>query len=215
MGESVSLFALNPAWSDFFTIAGFVLSIFGLIVGIGGFWIAIHQIKETKRAAEAAQEAAKKTLAESKESYERFVGAYASRLLSELQNSVNTKDWKLASIRSQDVAELVASLPATGDEINDEKSNELVASLRGFAQKFAEISKVDKSPLTPANLKKWKDLVQGLHRQLDQLRAPFKRSTYGQVRTDDTTGAVPKDRPKSSGKDESGPSELDTKPSSE
>jgi hypothetical protein len=80
----VPLFALDPFWSDWYTGAGFVVGVLGLIISLGGFWIAIVQINKTKHAAEAAQEASFKTLAETKDSYERFVGAFATRLLSEL-----------------------------------------------------------------------------------------------------------------------------------
>lgn len=211
----MQLFALDSAWSDFYTIAGFIFSILGLIVGVVGFGIAIYQIIKTKRAAEAAQEAARKTLAESKDSYERFVGAYASRLLSELQNAVNAKDWKLASIRCQDVAELMATLPFSGHEASDEMIIELVAGLRDFSQTFTDNIPDKKSQLARGILKKWRDLVNSLHSRLDQLRAPFRENTYGKVCPNDTPESVPKDRSGPPGKDESGTSELGPKPSGE
>ena len=77
----MALLALAQETSDLLAVWGFVVGVIGLIVGVAGFWIAIVQIKETrevaeagKKAAEAAKEAAETTLAESKESYERFVG---------------------------------------------------------------------------------------------------------------------------------------------
>ena len=82
------LFALSPETSDALTVWGFVVGVIGCLIGILGFGYTIYQVSKVKAAAEAAEEAAKKTLAESKDAYERFVGTYALRLLSELQTSV-------------------------------------------------------------------------------------------------------------------------------
>src|SRR4051794_19563597 len=101
------LFALEPVWLDYLCAVG------GLIVGIVGFGFTIWQLRRTMHAAEAAQKAAKETLEESKEAYARFVGAFASRLVSELQHGVNSEDWKLGELRAQDLAELLATLPHT------------------------------------------------------------------------------------------------------
>src|SRR5437868_6631449 len=120
------LLALDPWWTDFYTVGGFVFGVLGLGVGIGGFWIAIRQIQHTRRAAEAAAEAAKVTLAESKEGYERFVAAHAGRMLSELQAAVLGADWKVASLRSRDLAEILATLPTTGNPTTDGIITELV-----------------------------------------------------------------------------------------
>ena len=100
------LFALSPEWNDFYAIAGFYVGILGLVIGVGGFWIAIWQIRKTKRAVEAAQEAASSMMEENKKAYQRFVGSYASLLLSELQKAVNANDWRMASMRSLDLGGL-------------------------------------------------------------------------------------------------------------
>ncbi len=103
------LLALSPETSDFLTVWGFVVGVLGLLVGVVGFGYTIYQVWKVKAAAEAAKEAAEKTLAESREAYEKFVGAFASRLLSDLEDAVNSKDWALATIRAKDVAELVST----------------------------------------------------------------------------------------------------------
>ena len=96
------LFALSPEASDTLTVWGFVVGVIGCFVGLVGFGYTIYQVRKVKAAAEAAEEAAKKTLTESKTAYARFVGTYASRLLSELQRAANAKDWKLAEVRALD-----------------------------------------------------------------------------------------------------------------
>src|SRR5438874_3538478 len=117
------LFALSPEWNDFWQVGGFV-------VGVIGFVVTIWQIRKTKHAFEAAEEAARITYRESKKSYERFVGDYASLLLSELQNAVNAKDWKFAGIRAIDLGGLLALLPSTGSSTEDDAIASSVADLR-------------------------------------------------------------------------------------
>ncbi|MBA4067359.1 MAG: hypothetical protein C0501_27345 [Isosphaera sp.] len=125
------LFALDPAWNDFYTVGGF-------FVGLVGFGVTLWQLRKTKYAAEAAAQASRDTLAENKESYERFVGAFASRLLSELQHAVNESDWKIAKVRAHDLAELLGTLPTTGAAALDGATRTAGDNLREFAQTFAE-----------------------------------------------------------------------------
>ncbi|MCI0705763.1 MAG: hypothetical protein L0241_32280, partial [Planctomycetia bacterium] len=103
------LLAFSPETSDALTLWGFVVGVVGLVVGVVGFGYTIYQVWKVKAAAEAAKEAAEKTLAESREAYEKLAGAFASRLLSDLEDAVNSKDWALATIRAKDVAELVST----------------------------------------------------------------------------------------------------------
>jgi hypothetical protein len=211
----VLIFALDPGWSDFYTIAGFLLTLMGFVVGVIGFVVAIWQIYKTKRAAEAALDAANRTLSENKEAYERFVGAYATRLLSELQNAVNDKSWKLANIRCHDLAELVATLPPSGGKIRDEGVAELVMILRDFGQLFAVFASIEKPKLARDSMKKWNELLQGLHQCLDQLRAPFRERNYDKLAADDPAGATAKDRSRPPSEDKSGTGELGPKPTDE
>jgi hypothetical protein len=205
----MTLFALDPWWNDFYAIGGF-------FVGVIGFAFTIWQLRKTMYAAAAAREAAEKTLAESKDVYERFVGAYASRMMSELQSAVIAKDWKLANIRCQDLAELLASLPASGDTVTEESTTEAVKTLRDFAQAFAEkMTTKDKASLASSALKKWKALLHTLHTRLDQLRGPFREKSYGQVRADNPTGEVQGDRSEPHRENTSTRSELGPKPNPE
>jgi hypothetical protein len=202
----MTLLALDPWWNDFYAIGGF-------FVGVVGFAFTIWQVRKTMHAAAAARDAAEYTLRESKDVYERFVGAYASRLMSEPQGAVNAKDWKLANIRSQDLAELLASLPATGDNETDESTTEAVKALRDFAHVFAEkMTTREKVPLSSSGHKKWKTLLQTLHTRLDQLRGPFREKPYGQVRTNNPFDKVQGDRPEPGRENTSQASELAPKP---
>jgi hypothetical protein len=186
----MTLFALSPEASDALTVWGFAVGVIGLIVGVAGFWIAIVQIRQTRKvaeagqkAAEAAREASEKTLSESKDAYERFVGAFASRLLSELQRAVNSKDWRFAEIRAQDLAELLATLPDI-----EEPVSRIVLELRVFGQKFASRATEGEPRFA---LTKWNGLLNELNTCLDRIRAPFQRTARREDAADDDRTELP------------------------
>ena len=194
------LFALSPETSDFLTVWGFVAGVVGCLVGIVGFAYTIYQVRKVKAAAEAAEEAAGKTLEESRTSYERFVGAFAARLLSELRGAENTKDWKVAELRAHDLAELLGTLSASRSVVR-----ELINELRDFGQKFAKRS-AGESPRF--SQQKWNQLLNALHAQLDNLKAPFKEPQHGQLSADNPGGEAPRDRKDAPGEDEGETGEL-------
>ena len=176
------LFALTPETSDALTVWGFVVGVFGCTVGVFGFAYTIYQVRKVKAAAEAAAEAATKTLAESKGAYERFVAAFGSRLLSELENAINTKDWKLAVVRSQDLAELLATLPSA---LADPAAAALIAqmtNLRDLTEEFVRLVDAKAEKIPPRVAKKWSPLRLLLHSRLDQLRKPFRNGKHGDAK---------------------------------
>lgn len=178
------VFALSPWWNDFYAVGGFYVGVVGLFVGVAGFWIAIAQIRETRKtaeagrkAAEAAREAANKTLEESKEAYSWFVGTFASRLLAEAEAAARAKSWGVVQFRCIDLAELVASLPATGVAAIDDGRPVAVTNLRELGLKFGELAGV--AALPTATARKWARLCRLLHAQLDHLRKPFREARDG------------------------------------
>ena len=82
----MSLFALDPGWNDFYTIAGF-------FVGVVGFAYTIYQVLKTKSAALAAEAASEKMLQESRLGFQRFVAALAYRYLAEARGCVESESW--------------------------------------------------------------------------------------------------------------------------
>jgi len=178
------IFALSPDWSDALTVWGFVFSVVGTAVGVLGFWYTILQVRKVKAAAEAAEAASQKVLAESKMAFTRFVGTNASRLLSELRRAVNEKDWALAEIRAHDLAEVLGTLPGERGRISG-----LVARLRGHGEKFAERSGDSIPKFQP---RKWADLLTELHAQLDELRAPFPDESHDPAATTTAGPDIPR-----------------------
>jgi hypothetical protein len=207
------LLALAPETSDLLTIWGFIVGVVSLVLGVIAFVIAIVQLKQardaalaSKDAAEAARDAAQETLAESKEAYERFVGAFASRLLSELDRSVSEREWSLAKLRSDDLSELLATLPSTRNEEYDAGTGEAVKSLRAFASTFARMGVSKAKELSKPNVKKWELLVLLLHTRLDHLRRPFREKPNGQVGANGPSPEVPPIRSGSGDEDKGTPS---------
>ncbi len=162
------LFALDPWWNDFFAVSGFVVGVLGLIIGVGGFWIALVQIRRTRDAVEAARIASAHVLANSRNSYERFVGDYGSRLLSEMKSAINRSNWEHAEMRSNDLADLLGTVASSNGRV------ESISELREFGQAFSKRTN-GKPKFSQA---KWNTLLLQLHAQLDVLRTPFKEISY-------------------------------------
>jgi hypothetical protein len=174
------LFALDPWWNDFYAAGGFWLGVAGGIVGLLGLAYTIYQVQKTKTAAEAARDAAKTTVAESKEAFERFVAAHAGRILSELEAAVGAAHWEVATLRARDMAEIIATLPATNNPTEDAKIADAVNQLREFGHTFTEFAEKEATRLQPKVAKEqWQPLLQTLHTRLDQLRAPFRETHDG------------------------------------
>lgn len=192
-------FALDPLWNDIYTAGGFWIGVAGLLLGYVGYRIAITQLRQTKQAADAAREAAEKTVAENKEAFERFVAAFAGRLLSELQAAANRLDWKVAELRAHDLADLLATLPVAAPAA---ESGEATRTLREFAQEFARKA-TDPEPkkLTAAARKRWDSLLLTLRQQLDRLRAPFRGSSDDPNGPDPAAAPVPGAGPRPTGED--------------
>jgi hypothetical protein len=213
----MTLFALDPWWSDFYTVGGFVAGVLGCIVGVAGFAYTIYQVRKVKAAAEAARDAATKTLQESKASYERFVGDFGSQLLSELRRAVQDGDWKVASFRAHDLAELLASLHPSGNEEEDTARSEIVREFRAFGDLFAAMDKKEKKPArlpAKSQKEKWEPLLASSHQQLDRLRRPFRERTDGEITPSDPPRETQGDCSKPPYKDEGTTGELGSEASS-
>lgn len=158
------LFALDPLWSDFFTVGGFAVAVFG-------FAYTIRQVWKVQVAADAAKAAAQETLDESRASFERFIGTHASRLVTELDDAVNTKNWPIAKIRAHDLAELFATLRDP-----DNTTNLIVEDLRNFGQVFAENCLKTRASY---DREKFRAVINQVRQRLDRLREPFPEERRG------------------------------------
>lgn len=191
------LFALDPWWNDALAISGFVIGLVGTLLGAVGLWYTYHQVRKVETAATAANAATEKAHRESEELYSRFIGAYASRLLVDLQRAVLGENWAAADSRAQELADLLAALPDAADPGGGD-----VSKLRGFGLKFAAGGK-------GYGKAKWDEFAQRLHARLDALRTLRLGGAHGPNRSDDPRPAVPGDRPESSRSDAGGAGELD------
>lgn len=94
---------LNEIWRDLISLAGLALTLVALVY-------AIIQIRMTKTAARAAEEAAKKTLAESHLNFFKYIAATAHRFISEVKIHINDGKWEEAGGRLNDLADQIAQM---------------------------------------------------------------------------------------------------------
>jgi hypothetical protein len=156
-------------WRDILAILGFVLTALGLLY-------AIVQIRLTKSAAQAAEEAAKKTLAESQLSFQRYAAATAHRFISEAKIHVENKQWEKAAVRINDVADQVAQL--AGFDAEWQQYAEKLRNWAAVCQRHAigELSRF-------VSLK-WIGFLVQLQAKIDSCHGPFKG--VGPEASDDT-----------------------------
>ncbi len=178
--QQMVLLALDPWWNDFYAVGGFLVGVVSLVLGIIAFrytliqvWQARAAAELSQTAAEAARDAANKTWAESKVGHERFIATLASRLLSELQRAMAEKEWILAKVRCNDLAELLASLSAA-----HASATELAQELRQYAQRFEQAAG---GAQVKFGRRKWDKLIGKLHAVRDKLSAPFREKSDGET----------------------------------
>jgi hypothetical protein len=138
-------------------------------VGVLGFWYTILQVRKTKAAAVAAEEAANRVLNERWGSFRKLVAANAHRYLSEVNRWIVGDDWALAGLRAVDLADQLAQL--TGE---DAELGPLIEQIRTQAQVMTEKGK---------NLKKvfakrqWHEIALRLQGKIDTLQRLFLEVT--------------------------------------
>jgi hypothetical protein len=153
-----TLFALSSQWNDIFTVGGF-------IVGVFGFGYTIYQVHKVKVAALAAEEAAERTLSETKTNFRRFIASFAHRYLAEARASEEQSSWQVSALRTNDLADLLAQLPEAGSE-----AGVMIGTLREFGQVFAN---KQRDPTKRHSTRKWQALLRQLQVLLDRAQAPF------------------------------------------
>lgn len=131
-----------------------------LLTGVG-LWLTWIQLRRTASAATAAVEALK----ESRQRYNRYVVAQASRLLSE--SKVHTKQlrWSLASARLSDIADLLLQVGSDGSDWSH------------FAERLQEMERAfdkleDGKSISPMS-GKWNSLLRDLRAKLGERFGPF------------------------------------------
>ena len=162
------VFALDPVWSDFYAAGGFWLGVVGFVVGTIGLSVTIWQVRETKRAAIAAKDAAEQTLLESRTQFRRFLASSAHRYLAEARRAVDDGSWEMAAMRANDMADLLGQMPSTEKAVQ-----RLTDDLRKFAQIFASKSKNPAGDVCEFQPAKWASLLIKVQKVLDRVQAPF------------------------------------------
>jgi hypothetical protein len=120
----------------------------------------------TKSAAQAAEEAAKKTLAESQLNYRRYAAATAHRFFSEAKIHLDNEAWETAAGRINDVADQVAQLVSF-----DAEWQQFAEQLR----KWARVCRRHATSERPRfDTPKWTTFTILLQRKIDSWHGPFQ-----------------------------------------
>ena len=154
------LYAMEPTEADWYTQAGFWLSVAGIVVGSVGLAATYYQVWKARESADAARKASELTRNESKASFRRYLAATIHRQLSELEGFVTNQEWRVAKIRCDDMAGILAQLP------EPLLSNDYRGFLVFFDDKTLDSTKkLDK--------RKWNKLIIRTKNKVDLLNAPF------------------------------------------
>lgn len=154
----MSLIALSPGWTDFFTAGGFA-------VAVVGFAYTIYQVRKTKSAAEAAREAIREEQVHNRTAFQRYAASHANRLLALAIEYVDNESWEIAKIRVRDLAEYIAHLQTPSSDVT-----EIVEDLREHAHTLSTKARGAKRNFP---VQKWRRLVNRIQRLFDQALNPF------------------------------------------
>jgi hypothetical protein len=152
------LLALTESWSD-------LVAITGLLVTVAGFALTLYQLRKTKSAAEAARSAADRAYAESRRYFESLIASNAHNLVTQVRETVQSKDWANASRRVNDLADQMALLPQA-----DAEAAQFVNELRTWGGRFARLASGD---LKKFYNSRWDSFLVVVQRRIDTLRTPF------------------------------------------
>ena len=141
-----------------------VVAMGSAVITVVSWVIAIWQIRKTKSAAIAAEQAAERAAENFRLDYRRYVLANAVRSLTELKLSVESRRWERALVRLQDLAEQVSQF-AEGDEPWHSLSQEL----REWENDLLKLDADRESRVW----KKWEKFLLRLHGPIDQAYGPF------------------------------------------
>lgn len=155
------LYAMEPTEADWYTQAGFWLSVAGIVVGSVGLGATYYQVRKARKSADAARDAAELARGESVVSFRRYLAAVAHRQSAEVEGFVFNNRWELAGFRCEDIAATFAQLGEA--ESADE--------YRYFSTVFRAKSA---NSIRRVGDKRWANQVLRSKRLLDHLTAPFE-----------------------------------------
>jgi hypothetical protein len=147
---------LSEAWRD-------IIAVGSLIVTVIGFWLAIWQIRKTKSAALAAQDAANRSFEESRNHFQRYVISCSTRFLAESKLYASNESWDKAGLRLGDLADQVAQLTDT-----DQSWSAFLIELRQWETTFKSM------PRGKFAIRKWTGFLERLQSKVDSHHGPYK-----------------------------------------
>jgi hypothetical protein len=155
---------LNDVWRDIISITGWVLTIVAL-------WYTIWQVRETKRAADAAKQAAVDAAEEYRRSVVRFSAATAHRFVIEVQGHVDSGEWALAGLRLHDLAQYFGHIAADSPDAGRQDVDDL--------RRWAQAAAVAQSDASKFSRKRWNAFIRRVQSKIDEYHRPFSEEEPG------------------------------------
>jgi len=147
---------LTEAWRD-------IIALGSLAVTLVGFGLAYWQLRKTKTAALAAQEAAERSVDESRRQFQSYILACSMRYLAEAKLLASRNQWPEASTRLGDLADQMVQLADF-----DEDWLPLLSEVRDWA------GKIDDPTKKPRMRSKFVATLQRVQQKVDSHHGPFK-----------------------------------------
>lgn len=162
---------LSQWFVDFTVIFGVV----GTAATLLGLWLTWQQVQETKKAAEAARDAALATAAADRNEFARFAITGCHRLIGEAKLYVDLRQYDLAALRSADLADQMASVGRSAPNLLPgwESRVETLRNWEGTLKSAA----LNQTPLRDNSVKKWREFVRQLYATIDPVHGPFNTIT--------------------------------------
>ncbi|MCX7428132.1 MAG: hypothetical protein NTW96_21190 [Planctomycetia bacterium] len=154
---------LSDDWRDVLAVCGGV----GVIITAVAFLLALHQVSRATSVAEASSKAAVEVLNESRRKHDRYLVSRISRLLNEVSAYVRSGEWRLASVRLLDLAELVSQISD-----GDARWDDLAGRLGEMEEWFERVGNSGR-PCSTSLRGKWRKLRTDLSSKITETDRPF------------------------------------------
>lgn len=152
------------------TVVSGLLTLLGVIAGLAGLRWTYQQLQRTRTAAEASARAIEATMRQVRRSYTRLLVSTAKRQIAEAKQAADNGDWRVAALRSSDLAEQISQLAQTFEP----EESDWPGFSAGFRKWEMESRRAQQSAGVPDDvLQKWERFVIRVGLALDRADEPL------------------------------------------
>jgi len=157
--------------APWFVDAATVFGVAGTFATLCGLYVTYRQARESRRAADAARDAAYTMDVENKRRFARFVLQQARGMAKEARVYCDSRNYQLAAVKVRDLAETVAQIGTTFDHYLP-RWKEFADELRAWDDTFLRAAK-EPGKFSRTSERKWLDFQREFHSELDAVAGPF------------------------------------------